>query len=43
MARDGKVRRLWAGDATLWTDADEAEWLGWLDIADEEAGAHRWR
>src|SRR6185369_12614147 len=29
--RDGNVRRLWAGDATLWTGADEAKWLGWLD------------
>jgi transaldolase/glucose-6-phosphate isomerase len=22
--------RLWAGDATLWTNKDEAKWLGWL-------------
>jgi transaldolase/glucose-6-phosphate isomerase len=29
----GKIRRLWAHDATLWTRADEAKWLGWLDIA----------
>src|SRR2546427_9867341 len=29
----GKVRRLWARDATLWTGADEASWLGWLEIA----------
>ncbi len=34
--RAGNVRRLWAGDATLWTGDDESEWLGWLDIADEE-------
>jgi transaldolase/glucose-6-phosphate isomerase len=33
---DGNVRRLWAGDATLWTGADEAKWLGWLGIVDEE-------
>ena len=25
------VERIWARDATLWTGADEAEWLGWLD------------
>src|SRR5581483_6826948 len=25
------VRRIWARDATLWTGADEARWLGWLD------------
>src|SRR5947209_2329108 len=27
---DGKVRRLWAGDASLWTGTDESKWLGWL-------------
>jgi glucose-6-phosphate isomerase len=27
----GKVARLWARDAGLWTGADEARWLGWLD------------
>ncbi|MGD0141766.1 MAG: bifunctional transaldolase/phosoglucose isomerase [Rhizomicrobium sp.] len=32
----GNVRRLWAGDASLWTGADEAKWLGWLDIAARE-------
>jgi transaldolase/glucose-6-phosphate isomerase len=31
-----KMRRLWARDASLWTGADEASWLGWLGIADEE-------
>jgi transaldolase/glucose-6-phosphate isomerase len=25
------VERIWARDATLWTAADEAKWLGWLD------------
>jgi transaldolase/glucose-6-phosphate isomerase len=34
--RDAKVRRLWAGDASLWTSSDEAKWLGWLGIADAE-------
>jgi transaldolase/glucose-6-phosphate isomerase len=33
---DGNVRRLWAGDATLWTGSDEAKWLGWLGVADEQ-------
>src|SRR5215207_9711204 len=37
--RDGKVRRLWAGDASLWTETDEARWLGWLTIVDEELKA----
>ena len=34
----GKVRRLWARDATLWTGADEAEWLGWLGIVEDQPG-----
>jgi transaldolase / glucose-6-phosphate isomerase len=25
------VERIWARDATVWTGADEATWLGWLD------------
>lgn len=29
-ATDG-VGRLWRRDASLWTGADEARWLGWLD------------
>jgi transaldolase/glucose-6-phosphate isomerase len=32
----GRIRRLWAGDAALWTGRDEAKWLGWLDIIDRE-------
>ena len=32
----GKVRRLWQRDASLWTGEDEANWLGWLGIADEQ-------
>ena len=32
----GKVRRLWSRDATLWTGGDEASWLGWLGIADDQ-------
>ena len=27
----GKVRKLWQHDKTLWTNADEDRWLGWLD------------
>jgi transaldolase/glucose-6-phosphate isomerase len=26
------VERIWGRDPTLWTGADEAKWLGWLDI-----------
>ncbi len=32
----GKVRRLWQGDASLWTNEDESKWLGWLGITDEQ-------
>ena len=32
----GKVRRLWEGDASLWTGSDEGNWLGWLGIVDEQ-------
>src|SRR5205823_12970487 len=37
-AATGKVRRLWARDATLWTGADEASWLGGLGIARDQVG-----
>ncbi|MBV9393035.1 MAG: bifunctional transaldolase/phosoglucose isomerase [Methylobacteriaceae bacterium] len=33
---DRAVSRLWAKDATFWTNHDEVKWLGWLDIADRE-------
>jgi len=31
-----KVRRLWNHDASLWTGTDEAHWLGWLDVVQEQ-------
>lgn len=34
----GKVRRLWERDASLWTGTDEASWLGWLGLPEEEQG-----
>jgi transaldolase / glucose-6-phosphate isomerase len=33
---DGKIGRMWEKDASVWTGDDEAKWLGWLDIVDEE-------
>ncbi len=33
---EGAVRRLWAGDAGLWTGKDEASWLGWLGIVEKQ-------
>ena len=35
----GKVGQLWAGDASLWTNGDEASWLGWLDIVGQQGVA----
>src|SRR5579871_3870502 len=36
----GKVRRLWARDAKLWSGTDEANWLGWLGITEDQL-AHK--
>ena len=33
---DGRVARIWEKDASVWTGDDEAKWLGWLDIVEEE-------
>lgn len=33
---NGKVRRLWARDASLWTRSDERNWLGWLGITEDQ-------
>jgi len=33
---NGKVRRLWQRDASLWTGTDEANWLGWLGITEDQ-------
>ena len=35
---NGKVRRLWQLDASLWTNEDESKWLGWLGITEEQIG-----
>jgi transaldolase / glucose-6-phosphate isomerase len=34
--RNDKVRRLWQRDASIWTGADESNWLGWLGITEEQ-------
>ena len=31
-----KVRRLWQGDPSLWTAADEGRWLGWMTVTDDQ-------
>ena len=30
-----KLARLWKHDASLWSNSDEADWLGWLNIVDK--------
>ena len=34
--RRGKVERLWAGDASLWSGTDEGEWMGWLAVTEDQ-------
>jgi transaldolase/glucose-6-phosphate isomerase len=36
-----KMKRLWARDASLWTNEDEASWLGWLTVADDDVAHGR--
>src|SRR5436305_12353809 len=31
------MKRLWDRDASLWTGTDESNWLGWLDIVEEQS------
>jgi transaldolase/glucose-6-phosphate isomerase len=31
-----KLARLWRHDASLWTNTDEASWLGWLGITEDQ-------
>jgi transaldolase/glucose-6-phosphate isomerase len=33
----GRIRRLWARDASLWTNTDEAKWLAWLNVVGDDA------
>jgi transaldolase / glucose-6-phosphate isomerase len=34
--KNNKVKRLWARDASLWSNKDEGNWLGWLGIVEEQ-------
>jgi len=34
--KNGRIRRLWAGDPSLWTGADEQTWIAWLDVVQAE-------
>ena len=33
---NGKVAKFWAKDAAVWSNDDEAKWLGWLDIVERQ-------
>ncbi len=33
---EGNTRRLWEGDASLWTGGDEGKWTGWLTVARDQ-------
>jgi len=32
--KNDKVARMWKGDSSVWTGADEGKWLGWLGITE---------
>ena len=34
--KNDKVKRLWARDASLWTNTDESKWLGWLGVIEDQ-------
>ena len=34
--KEGRIRRLWAGDKSLWTGTDEDKWVGWLHVVEQE-------
>lgn len=34
--KESKSQRLWARDSSLWSGSDEASWLGWLGISEDQ-------
>jgi transaldolase/glucose-6-phosphate isomerase len=34
--KNDKVARMWKGDGSVWTGADEGKWLGWLTVTEEQ-------
>jgi len=39
--KHGNIRKLWQRDKSLWTNADEDRWLGWLDgVSDAEIASY---
>ncbi|HVE55517.1 MAG TPA: bifunctional transaldolase/phosoglucose isomerase [Pyrinomonadaceae bacterium] len=42
--KENKIARIWAKDASVWTNDDEAKWLGWLDsVAAETAKVQEYK
>lgn len=35
---ENTIHRIWEKDASVWSNEDEAKWLGWLTIVSEEIG-----
>ena len=33
---EGRIRRLWRGDRSLWGGTETSDWLGWLHIVEQE-------
>jgi len=33
---NGKMKKLWARDASLWTNGEESKWLDWLNITNDQ-------
>lgn len=33
---ENKIARVWQKDASVWSNDDEAKWLGWLSVVEEE-------
>ncbi len=38
-AASDRIKRIWAHDASVWSNTDEAKWLGWLSIVTEQIAA----
>ena len=36
LIKENIISRIWARDSSVWTNDDEAQWLGWLEIVAEE-------
>lgn len=34
--KENKIPKIWQKDASVWTNTDEAKWLGWLTVVEQE-------